>query len=124
MKNVMKNVMKRAWEIYRSLVGDKAAKLSMALKQAWSEIKRGVKKVMEGYKVEDGLVVSETLPSGKELKITMKYWESPDKRLKRYYVERDGEQIGWISENKKEGKGQRSSTNQTYINRIIEALNK
>lgn len=124
MKNVMKNVMKRAWEIYRSLVGDKAAKLSMALKQAWSEIKRGVKKVMEGYKVEDGLVVSETLPSGKELKITMKYWESPDKRLKRYYVERDGEQIGWISADKKEGKGQRSSTNQTYINRMIEALNK
>ena len=120
----MKNVMKRAWEIYRSLVGDKAAKLSMALKQAWSEIKRGVKKVMEGYKVEDGLVVSETLPSGKELKITMKYWESPDKRLKRYYVERDGEQIGWISADKKEGKGQRSSTNQTYINRMIEALNK
>lgn len=124
MKNVMKNVMKRAWEIYRSLVGDKAAKLSMALKQAWSEIKRGVKKVMEGYKVEDGLVVSETLPSGKELKITMKYWESPDKRLKRYYVERDGEQIGWISADKKEGKGQRSSTNQTYINRMIEVLNK
>ena len=124
MKNVMKNVMKRAWEIYRSLVGDKAAKLSMALKQAWSEIKRGVKKVMEGYKVEDGLVVSETLPSGKELKITMKYWESPDKRVKRYYVDRDGEQIGWISADKKEGKGQRSSTNQTYINRMIEALNK
>jgi len=119
----MKNVMIRAWEIYRSLVGDKDAKLSMALKQAWSE-KRGVKKDMEGYKVEDGLVVSETLPSGKELKIKMKYWESPDKRLKRYYVERDGEQIGWISADKKEGKGQRSSTNQTYINRMIEALNK
>lgn len=37
--------MKRAWEIYRTLTGDKLAKLSMALKQAWSEIeiKRGTK---------------------------------------------------------------------------------
>ena len=117
----MKNVMKRAWEIYRGLVGDKTAKLSIALKQAWSEIKKGVKKTMEGYKVEDGLVVSETLPSGKELKITMKYWESPDKKIKRFYVTRDGEQIGWISEDKKEGKG-KTSTNQTYINRIIKAM--
>ena len=42
----MKNVMTRAWEIYRGLIGDKTAKLSMALKQAWSEIKKGAKKVM------------------------------------------------------------------------------
>lgn len=43
----MKNVMKRAWEIYRVLVGDKAAKLSMALKQAWYEIKRGAANMVE-----------------------------------------------------------------------------
>jgi cell fate (sporulation/competence/biofilm development) regulator YmcA (YheA/YmcA/DUF963 family) len=41
----MRNVMKRAWEIYRTLEGDRLAKLSFALKQAWSEIKGGMKMV-------------------------------------------------------------------------------
>ena len=41
----MKNVMKRAWEIYRTLQGDRLAKLSYALKQAWSEIRGGLKMV-------------------------------------------------------------------------------
>lgn len=31
--------MKRAWEIYRTLEGDRNAKLSQALKQAWAEVK-------------------------------------------------------------------------------------
>lgn len=35
----MKNIMKRAWEIYRTLEGDRLAKLAMALKQAWAEAK-------------------------------------------------------------------------------------
>lgn len=35
----MKNVMVRAWEIYRTLEGDHYAKLAMALKQAWAEEK-------------------------------------------------------------------------------------
>lgn len=34
-----KEVMKRAWEIYRTLEGDRNAKLSQALKQAWAEVK-------------------------------------------------------------------------------------
>ena len=34
-----KEVMKRAWEIYRTLSGDRNAKLSQALKQAWAEAK-------------------------------------------------------------------------------------
>lgn len=34
-----KEVMKRAWEIYRTLSGDRNAKLSQALKQAWAEVK-------------------------------------------------------------------------------------
>lgn len=41
----MKNVMARAWEIYRTLEGDRLAKLSLALRQAWSEIKGGNKMV-------------------------------------------------------------------------------
>ena len=36
---MMKQVMKRAWQIYRTLEGDKTAKLSMALRQAWAEAK-------------------------------------------------------------------------------------
>lgn len=35
----MKKIMKRAWEIYRTLEGDRLAKLSMALRQAWAEAK-------------------------------------------------------------------------------------
>lgn len=38
-------VMKRAWEIYRTLVGNRLAKLSAALKQAWKEVKNAVKKI-------------------------------------------------------------------------------
>ncbi len=34
-----KNVMTRAWEIYRTLAGDHVAKLAMALKEAWTEAK-------------------------------------------------------------------------------------
>ena len=43
----MKNVMKRAWEIYRTLAGDHSAKLAMALKAAWAEIKNAVKSVKD-----------------------------------------------------------------------------
>lgn len=35
----MKEIMKRAWEIYRTLEGDRLAKLAMALRQAWAEAK-------------------------------------------------------------------------------------
>lgn len=35
----MKNVMVRAWEIYRTLEGDHLAKLAMSLRMAWKEIK-------------------------------------------------------------------------------------
>ena len=33
----MRNIMRRAWEIYRTLEGDHRAKLALALIQAWSE---------------------------------------------------------------------------------------
>ena len=35
----MKNIMKRAWKIYRELKGDRIAKLSQALRMAWAERK-------------------------------------------------------------------------------------
>jgi 3-phenylpropionate/cinnamic acid dioxygenase small subunit len=34
-----KQIMNRAWEIYRTLVGDRIAKLSMAMRMAWAEVK-------------------------------------------------------------------------------------
>lgn len=37
----MKEIMKRAWKIYRTLEGDRLAKLTMALRQAWAEYKSG-----------------------------------------------------------------------------------
>lgn len=42
----MMNVMKRAWEIYRTLEGNHYGKLSFALKQAWAEKKNGVKNMI------------------------------------------------------------------------------
>lgn len=45
---MMKQIMKRAWEIYRELIGDKIAKLSMALRQAWAEAKAAAAKKMNG----------------------------------------------------------------------------
>ena len=36
----MKKIMVRAWEIYRTLEGDRLAKLAMALRQAWAEAKQ------------------------------------------------------------------------------------
>lgn len=35
----MKKIMKRAWEIYRTLTGTHKSKISIALKKAWSEVK-------------------------------------------------------------------------------------
>lgn len=36
----MKKIMRRAWEIYRTLEGDHRAKLALALRQAWKEAKK------------------------------------------------------------------------------------
>ena len=40
-----KQIMKRAWEIYRTLTGDRAAKMSMALREAWAEAKAILERV-------------------------------------------------------------------------------
>lgn len=49
-KEVLRKVMKRAHEIARKMVGDYIARLKMALKIAWAEIKTKGVKVMEGFK--------------------------------------------------------------------------
>ena len=43
----MKAIMKRAWEIFRTLTGDHIAKLAMALRMAWAEKKNGGKNMTE-----------------------------------------------------------------------------
>lgn len=39
-----KAIMMRAWEIYRTLEGDRAAKMSMALREAWAEAKANLER--------------------------------------------------------------------------------
>lgn len=53
--------------------------------------------------------------------VAFKSWQSPDGKVKRIYITRAGEQIGWISPDYTTGQG-KSSTNQTYINRMLAAL--
>lgn len=43
-------IMKRAWEIFRTLTGDRIAKLSAALKQAWAEFKNAACKAVKELK--------------------------------------------------------------------------
>lgn len=45
-----KQIMRRAWEIFRTLTGDRIAKLSQALKMAWAEVKNTAKKA-KGMKI-------------------------------------------------------------------------
>ena len=73
---MMKQIMKRAWEIYRELEGDKIAKLSMALRQAWAEYKEtGIKvvtKILRAYVAQHLANASALLESqiAKGVKIT------------------------------------------------------
>lgn len=76
----MMNVMKRAWEIYRTLTGDHRAKLSMALRKAWAEIKNAAKKAFDGFakvaKIDNAFDVCHYF--------TFKLWEKGNKR--RIYI--------------------------------------
>lgn len=44
-----KQIMKRAWEIYRTLVGDRIAKLSMAMRMAWAEVEAIIEEGKRAY---------------------------------------------------------------------------
>lgn len=66
----MKNVMKRAWEIYRTLTGDRLAKLSQALKMAWAEVRETAKKINHvvfayDIKVVDGDKIAVSAPKNR-----------------------------------------------------------
>lgn len=50
----MKKVMKRAWEIFRTLLGDYTAKIKMALRMAWAEIKNKPAVAEYSWKLNNG----------------------------------------------------------------------
>lgn len=77
----MKNIMKRAWEIYRTLAGKHLEKLSEALKRAWAEVKAVANKVdFGGY----AKVARTENPSCDCHYLTFKAWENYGK--KRIYI--------------------------------------
>lgn len=45
------SIMKRAWEIVKTMVGDTVAKLSYALKQAWAEAKAPADEIVNGWNI-------------------------------------------------------------------------
>lgn len=67
----MKNIMKRAWEIYRTLTGDHIAKLSMALRMAWQEVKKMAKEINYESLCE---------------KAGIKVWTGSNGNFKRFYI--------------------------------------
>ncbi len=80
----MKDIMKRAWTIYRTLKGTHREKLSAALKAAWAEVKNVAKVAFSG-------MIKIVNPSkahyddDSECKyITFKLWEKGSKR--RVYI--------------------------------------
>lgn len=86
----MKEIMNRAWEIYRTLEGDHLAKLAMALRQAWAERKSSGSKLLEiaewftdkkavenGMKVYGGHVVAVVAETEKAYKVIFGSMQKP-----------------------------------------------
>lgn len=70
----MKKIMTRAWEIYRTLEGDRLAKLAMALRQAWAEYKSGSEKqTFNGYAKVQFRAYSDN-STGDDCYLTFKAW--------------------------------------------------
>lgn len=76
----MKQIMRRAWEIYRTLTGDKLVKLSMALRQAWTEAKAPAKAAFNGF-----ATINYQLSERITVSVQFKMWENYGKR--RIYFE-------------------------------------
>lgn len=72
----MMNVMKRAWEIYRTLTGDRIAKLSMALRQAWTEVKNVVKSVKDEVIEAIENIINKSSNARYDYKIICKDWQN------------------------------------------------
>lgn len=87
----MKKVMIRAWEIYRTLKGDRIAKLSQALRMAWVEVKKAAKKTFE----KAVAVAKKECTYDDSCYLTFKKWENYGK--KRIYInDYKGRTLGFI----------------------------
>ena len=86
----MKEIMRRAWEIYRTLEGDRIAKLSYALKKAWAEYKSSKCELLEiaewftdkkaaenGLRVYDGDVIAIIGETEKAYKVIFSCMQKP-----------------------------------------------
>ena len=74
-------IMKRAWKIFRTLVGDRIAKLSMALRQAWAEAKAETVPATASMKRQiinrlKEIVANSTVLSYCEMKIKVNDWQN------------------------------------------------
>lgn len=76
----MKNIMKRAWEIYKTLNGTHLDKLSVALKKAWAEFKARAKETFEGF----AKIAKINNPYSDCSYLTFKFWEKGSH--KRIYI--------------------------------------
>jgi len=65
----------------------------------------------------NGLVNSESVEGSYKINVTFKAWNGT-----RYYVTRDGKQIGWVSIDLTTAKGT-TSTHEYYLNQMINAIN-
>lgn len=75
-----KNVMKRAWEIYRTLIGDHTAKLVMALKEAWAEAKATVETIKDRVIARlNTIVANSTTYDYCDMYVVAKDWEKNGK---------------------------------------------
>ena len=78
----MKNIMKKAWEIYKTLVGDHIAKIKLALKLAWKKLRiedikmKKIDEIMEKLKE---IVAQERTDIGYNYKIVATDWEKYEK---------------------------------------------
>lgn len=113
----MMNVMKKAWEIYRTLTGDHRAKLAMALRQAWAETKNVAKKAFDGFarvaKIDNAFDECHYF--------SFKLWEKGDK--KRIYInDYKRRTLGYI-ENGNTIINDRQGNSQDEINYALNAFN-
>lgn len=72
----MKNIMKKAWEIYRTLTGDHIAKLSMALRMAWQEAKNMVKTVEDEIIEAVETIISESENARYDYEVVCRDWQN------------------------------------------------
>lgn len=71
----MKMIMKRAWEIYRNLIGDHTAKIATALRMAWEEARAVAKKAFTGC-----AIMKYYFTENAYFEVSFKIWENYGKK--------------------------------------------